>query len=259
MLGWFISLCVVFSFGNIQRTRFLFPAYPLLAAFYAALLVPLVGHGKGLASSVLRYMEWIALVTCVLFGLALAVAGMFIDTRLIGGGILALFAAAVLFATLFRRRGIYSLVTISLCIILLSSISENIISRVIYNSPAPHVVRTIREHVKGPIEIAAVDLSGWYVAQIYVLSGGHMTVTMLEPDTSLDKLKQYKFIILSDSSKEKIVLVGYSVQECGYSYKRIHFKIRFLRGIRSVGDLRSLISGLQQRYYLLIKSASPQR
>jgi 4-amino-4-deoxy-L-arabinose transferase-like glycosyltransferase len=259
LLGWFISLCVVFSFGNIQRTRFLFPAYPLLAALYAGLLVPLAGHGKGLSSSVFRYIEWTTMVTCALFGLALAVAGMFIDARLIGGGIITLFAVAVLYVTLFRKRGIYSMVTVSLCIILLSSISENFVSRVIYNSPAPHVVRTIREHVKGPVEIAAVDLSGWYVAQIYVMSGGHITVNTLEPDTSPDKLKQFQFIVLSEPYKETFNLAGYSVQECGYSYKRIHFKICFLWGIRSIGDLRSLISGLQQHYYLLTKSASPQR
>jgi 4-amino-4-deoxy-L-arabinose transferase-like glycosyltransferase len=259
ILGWYISLCLIFLFGNIDRARFLLPAYPLVSALYAALLVPLASYGKGLSSSVLRHIERITLTVCLLFGLALAVAGMFIDALLIAGGILTVLVAAVLYATVFRRRGIYGLVTVSVCIILLFSITENFVSRVIYSSPATHVVRTMREHVKGPIEIAAVDLSVRYLPQINVLSGGQITVYVLESDMMPDKLKQFKFIVVSETFKKTYNPDGYTVQECGYSYQRRQFKTRSLLRIRTVGDLRRLILGLQQRYYLLIKSESPQR
>ncbi|OGP52473.1 MAG: hypothetical protein A2Y65_05960, partial [Deltaproteobacteria bacterium RBG_13_52_11] len=257
ILGWYISLCVVFSFGNIQRTRFLFPAYPLVSALYAALLVPLASHGKGLSSSVLQHIARITLAACFLFGLVLALAGIFIDMRLVVGGVLTMFAVAVLYATLFHRRGIYSLVMVALCIIITFSVTENFISPVIYNSPAPRVVQKVREYTQGPIEIAGINFDDTFRAQIYVLSGGHIKVINLKGSITPDTLRQFRFIILDKSITQKPMFDGYAVEECGYSYEK-DFKIRSLWSIKTVDDLRSLIFGLQQRYYLMIKSESPQ-
>lgn len=84
-----------------------------------------------------------------------------------------------------------------------------------------------------------------------------MKVNLLkEEDITPDKLKQFQFIILSEQFKEKINLNGYSVEECGYSYGG-QFKVRSLWSIRKIDELRTLLSELQQRYYLLIKSALP--
>jgi hypothetical protein len=257
IVGWYLSLCLIFSLGNIQRTRFMFPAYPLVSALYAALLVPIVRQGKGLSASILQYLEWIILGACFLFGLLLIMVGIFIDMLLVIGGILTIFVVAVLYATLFRRGRIYTLVTVSLCIILIFSVTENFMSRVIYNSPAPQVVQKVREHTQSQIEIAAIDLSISYRAQIYVLSGGYVKVDMLQPDMILDKLKEFQFIVLSERSKEQLNLEGYSVEECGYTYKEKHFKTRSLWSLRTVDDFRALHSQLKQRYYLLIKSESP--
>ena len=259
ILGWYLSLCLIFSFGNILRTRFLLPAYPLVSTLYAALLVPLARRGKGLSASVLRLTERITLVVCFLFGLTLTVAGMFIDTWLMLGGMLTLCVGAVLYATLFRWRGVESLVMVSLCLILFISITENFINRAIYDSPAPRVVDTVREYTHGSIEIAAVDLFRHYNAQVYVLSGGNIRVNMLQDNITLDTLRRFRFILVSEQFKEKVVLDGYAVEECGYSYKEQHFKFRSMLGIRSVGDLRALIDDFKTPYYLLIKSESPQQ
>jgi 4-amino-4-deoxy-L-arabinose transferase-like glycosyltransferase len=259
ILGWYLSLCLLFSFGNIQRTRFLFPAYPLVSALYAALLVPIIRQGKGLSASILQHVEWIILAICFLFGLALTFAGIFIDMRLVIGGILTITVSAILYAALFRRGRIYSLVTVSLCIILILSVTENFISRTIYNSPAPQVVHKIREHGENPIEIAAFDLPVEYRAQISIFSGGNITVDMLLPGGIIrDKLKEFQFIVLSQRAKEQLNLEGYSAQECGYSYKKRHFKFRSLWSIRTIDDLRTLISEQKKHYYLLIRSESSQ-
>jgi 4-amino-4-deoxy-L-arabinose transferase-like glycosyltransferase len=258
IVGWYLSLCLVFSLGNIQRTRFMFPSYPLVSALYAALLVPLVRQGKDLSASILQHLEWIILAACFMFGLLLVLAGIFIDMRLVVGGILTIIVVAILYATLFRRGRIYSLVTVSLCIILIFSVTENFMSRVIYNSPAPLVAHKVREHAQSQIEIAAVDLSISYRAQIYVLSGGCVRVAVLYPDMILDNLKEFQFIVLSERSKEQLNLKGYSVEECGYTYKDKRFKTRSLWSLRKVDDLRTLISEQKKHYYLLIKSESSQ-
>jgi hypothetical protein len=246
----------MFSLGNIQRTRFLLPAYPLVSALYAALLVKIVSQDKGLSSAILQHIKRIVLAACFVFGLCLVLAGIFIDMRLVAGGILTIFAVAVLYATLFRRNNIYGLVMISLCIILIFSVAENFMSRVIYEPLSSRVVDKIREHTRGPIEIAAGGLDSDYYSQIYVLSGGLITVYTLQPNMNLNKLREFQFIVLSELSNEYFPLEGYSVYECGYSYKRKHFQVRSLWNIRTVGDLRSLISEQKEHYYLFTKSES---
>ncbi len=259
ILTWYLSLCLIFSFGNILRTRFLFAAYPLVSALYAAMLVQIVSQGKGLSSSILQYIKWIMLATCFLFGLCLVLAGIFIDMRLIAGGILTIFSVAVLYATLFRRNNIYGLVMISVCIILIFSVAENFVSRVIYAPPASCVADKVRDYTQDPIEIAAIGMPlSHYQTQIYVLSGGSITVKELDDDSiAPEKMKQFQFIILSEPFKGKINLAGYSMEECGYTYEG-RFDAHSLWSIRTVADLHKLLSQFKQHYYLLIKSQSSQ-
>jgi 4-amino-4-deoxy-L-arabinose transferase-like glycosyltransferase len=256
ILGWYLSLCLIFSFGNIQRTRYLFPSYPLVSALYAALFVTIANKGKGLSTSILKHIEWIILLVCFLYGVLLAVAGIFIDKILLAGGMLTIFVVAVLYATLFRRSSISSLLMVALCMILLFSVSENFTNPVIYNPPAPQVVHKIRKYVHVPIEIAAVDLNPKDCGQIYVLSGGNIKVNFLTNNIALDKLKQFEFLVLSGPFKEKLDLDRYFVEECGYTYKK-HLKIRSLLSIRNVDDFRIFISQSKKRYYLLIKKVAP--
>ena len=251
ILGWYLSLCLIFSFGNIQRTRYLFPSYPLVSALYAALFVTIVNKDKSSSATVLQHIERIILLACFLFGLLLILSGIFTHMLLVWGGVLTIVVVAVLYATLFRRGGIFGLLTVAVCIILLFSVIENFTSPVIYNAPAPQVVHKIRKYVHVPVEIAALDLNPKDCGQIYVLSGGNIKVNFLRNDIALDKLKQFDFLVLSSEFKDKLDLDRYFVEECGYTYRKL--KVHSLLSIRKVDDVRALFSQAKKRYYLLIK------
>ena len=82
---------------------------------------------------------------------------------------------------------------------------------------------------------------------------------MLADNVASDTLRQFRFIILSEPVRKKIILNDYTVEECGFFYERKSFKVRSLWQIRTADDCRILLSRLKKRYYLLIKSEPPQR
>ncbi len=256
IIGWYLAYYVIYSFGNIQRTRYFFPTYPLISALYAALLVAIADRGH--ASSPLRMIERVIILACLAGGCLLALAGLFIDIRFVIGGLILVCVAAALYIFLPRRNAVFGLATVAVCLIMFSSVTENFISSVIYNPPAPCVVDRVRECTRGPIEIAAIGMPpSHYQTQIYVLSGGSITVNELDDSTTPEKMKQFQFIILSGPFKGKINLAGYSMEECGYTYEG-RFDAHSLRSIRTVADLRELASRFKQHYYLLINSQSSQ-
>ena len=256
IVGWYLTYYVIYSPGNIQRPRYFLPTYPLLSALYAALLVAIAD--RGYSSSLFRTIERGIILGCLSGGCLLALAGLFIDIRLVVGGLISIFVAGALYVSLSRRNAVFGLVMVALCIILAFSVTENFISPVIYNPPEPRVVNRVREYTQGPIEIAAIGLlPGHYQAKIYVLSGGSIKVNDLGNNITSEKMKQFQFIILSEPFKEKINLDGYAMEECGYSYEG-RFTVRSLWSIRKIADFRVLLSRFKQHVYLLIKSESSQ-
>jgi 4-amino-4-deoxy-L-arabinose transferase-like glycosyltransferase len=254
IVGLYLTYYVIFSAGNIQRTRYFFPTYPLIAILYSALLVFIAKRGH--VSSLLRTIERWLMLTGLSGGCLLALAGLFFDIRLAVGGLIAIFVSAALYASLSRRSAVFGLMPVALCLIMLFSVSENFVRPVFYNSPAPLVVKKVREYTQGPIEIAGIlyYTDPRYIAQIYVLSGGYVKVDTFDESIASDKLKQFQFIILPEPVKDKINLDEYSVEECGYTYKEgVHFKVRSLWSIRKIDDIRALLSEFQQPYYFYAK------
>lgn len=254
-LGWYLFLCLTFSFGNIQRTRFLFPAYPLVSALYAAICI-YVAKDNGTVWSVIHQIPRLLLWACIFWGLCSFAAGIFIDRILILGGITAVVVAAAISAAPFHDGHRSFVLKISLYIILIFSLTANFICRVVYDSPAFKAVKIVRQYREGPVEIAAINIHGHYRAQINVLSGGLIRVQMYSEAANAKSLEGFPFIIISEGALHEMKdfpLDAYEVRECGYTYDRERFKISSLRVIRTFDDARRLLVHWQKRYYLLIK------
>jgi 4-amino-4-deoxy-L-arabinose transferase-like glycosyltransferase len=255
VIGWYLTFFVIFSFISVQRARYFLSTYPPISALYAALFVTIAG--SEISSSLFCKIERGIILACLLGGCLLALAGLFIDIRLVVGGLISIFVTAVLYAFLSRRSAVFGLVTVALCTILAYSVAENFISPVIYDSPALQVVKKVREYTQAPIEITELGLLPTYFAsQIYVLSGGSIKVYHLG-GSIIPERKQFQFIILSEPFKEQLNLDGYAVEECGYSYVG-RFPVRSLWSIRKIADFRALLSRFKQHYYLVIMSESSQ-
>jgi 4-amino-4-deoxy-L-arabinose transferase-like glycosyltransferase len=254
--GWYLIFCVIFSFVSVQRMRYFLSAYPPISALYAALLVPIAG--RGLSSFLFRTIERVIMLACLAGGCLLALAGLFIDMRLVVGGLIAFFVTAALYAFFSRRGAVSGLATVAFCMILAFSVIENFITPAFYNSPAPRVVRTVREYTQAPIEIAELGLPpGYYESQVSVLSGGSIRIYHLGGSIIPEK-KQFQFIILTEPFRKMLNLDGYTVKECGYFYEG-RFAVRSLWSIRKIADFRALLSRFKHHYYLAFKPESSQR
>lgn len=254
--GWFLTLFLVFSGGNIQRTRYLLPAYPLLAVLFSALLMRIINHGRSF--KFIQRIHRLILLAGLLGGALLALVGGFIDMRIITGGIILFLVTLSLYVVSLRRNLFFCLVTIAFFMIMTFSFFDIFIRPVFYISPAPRIVkRLLDDNKQKRIKIVSVGLPHRYVGQIRVISGGRIEIEILPDNFQTEKLKQFPVIILSEPYKERWNPRGYSVEEYGHSYKK--WQSHYIWKIKKPSDLFTLISQMKNRYYLAVRTHFPKK
>lgn len=97
VFGWYAVLLAVFSLGNIQRGRYLFPSYPLVAGALAAFVFGTLDAGRGarvLGVCARAFASVVALAACALVWAGWRTG----ETSAAGGLALAIAAAGALFS-----------------------------------------------------------------------------------------------------------------------------------------------------------------
>lgn len=255
IFGWYLTLFLVFSGGNIQRTRYLLPAYPLLSVLFSALMMKIINQGRSF--KLIRKIHRLILLAGLCGGALLTLVGGFVDLRILAGGIISFFVTLALYVASLRRSLIFGLVTIALFIIMAFSFIDIFIRPVFYISPAPRVVQILLDNRQEKIKIASAGLPHRYVGQIRVISGGLIEIEILPDNVKAEKLEQFPIIILSEKYKERWNPRGYRVEECGHSYKK--WKSHYIWNIKKISDLSTLISQMKRRYYLAIRTHFPPK
>ncbi|MGD9729338.1 MAG: ArnT family glycosyltransferase, partial [Nitrospiraceae bacterium] len=137
VLGWLLVNVVIFSFGNLMRSRYLLPTYPLTAVLLADLLA--YGFRAGMIASLLeRPIRWL-LIGGAGAGLIVAAAGLRVDMSLFAGGLFFAAFMAGLYVLSCRRRVISPLVALSLTIMTSFGVLEQAIKPVFITSPAGEI------------------------------------------------------------------------------------------------------------------------
>ncbi|MGE0276282.1 MAG: ArnT family glycosyltransferase [Nitrospiraceae bacterium] len=218
VLGWLLVNVVIFSFGNLMRSRYLLPTYPLTAVLLADLLA--YGFRAGMIASLLeRPIRWL-LIGGAGAGLIVAAAGLRVDMSLFAGGLFFAAFMAGLYVLSCRRRVISPLVALSLTIMTSFGVLEQAIKPVFITSPAGEITGRLLQLDPLPARIAAVDVRQSMSNLIRLLSGGRLIVEEFRQGADPQTLQQFPVILGSERIRDAMAgLNDYSIEECGAAYE----------------------------------------
>lgn len=255
VLGWLFVSVVIFSLGNLMRSRYLLPTYPLTAVLLADLL------RQCLRSSVAvhlleRTVRWIV-IGGASAGIIVAAAGLRLDTSMLAGGLLFAAFALALYSMTFHRRLVPVLIALSLAIMAAFGTLEQAIKPVFLTSPAGEITRRLLELDPLPSRIAAVDVRQSLSNLIRLMSGGRLVVKEFRSETNPDSLRTFPVILGSERVRQTL---GDSAQggieECGVAYAPP--PIKAIWAWLTTGDRTRLMDTERTPYYLMRRHEAVQ-
>jgi 4-amino-4-deoxy-L-arabinose transferase-like glycosyltransferase len=210
LFGAYVVLLLVFSLGHAHRSRYLLPAYPLLAVGVAALLVHWLEEPSGARrlSRAAAALLWAAMAG----GALILVFGFLVHTRIFLGALL--FEALAIRLYVWGREWPPAARLVSLGFVGLAglALAEIAVRPVFTASPGPALARRLElEDVRG--RVAAVGAERDLTAQLPVLSGGRVTVDALPRDAPPEQWAAYPAVIFRDGAPARAV-------ECGFAFRR---------------------------------------
>jgi hypothetical protein len=223
-LGWCVALMVIFSIGNMTRPRYLLPAYPLLAAWLAALLVS-AARSDG-ARRVLR-RTGVSILTIMLAVCLLCIAvGLRLDSRLTLFGAVWIAATLGLYAWSRRRDGAVPFVAAGLLVLLLPVGYDLWVRPILGVNPTSVLAARLGAPDLAGREVVAMGVPGRQLAQVRVLTGGRVLPRAVEARTgsppTLPSSDPRPVYVLDSGARAWFDATGYRVEACGYSYRKVN-------------------------------------
>lgn len=252
VLGWLFVNVVIFSLGNLMRSRYLLPTYPLTAVLFADLLRECL-RSSAAAHLLERTVRWIV-IGGASTGIIVAAAGLRLDISMLVGGLLFAAFAVALYVMTFHRRLVPALIALGLTIMASFGTLEQAIKPVFLTSPAGEITRRLLELDPLPSLVAAVDVRQSLSNLIRLLSGGRLVVQEFRHDVTPETLQQFSVVLGSERTKE--ALAGsrdYLIEECGAAYGPPNMKAIW-EWIRT-GEKPDAALTDQTTYYLIRKGA----
>ncbi|HEX2056331.1 MAG TPA: glycosyltransferase family 39 protein [Nitrospiraceae bacterium] len=218
VLGWLLVNIVIFSLGNLMRSRYLLPTYPLTAVLIADVLAQCLRE-RSAAFSIERVIRWV-LIAGAGAGIIVVAAGVRLDESLLlgGGSLFALFIGTLSVVT-FRRRLVPTGVAFGLAIMAAFGTLEQAIKPLLFTSPAEAIIHRLLNLDPPPSRIAAVDVRQSLSNLIRLLSGGRLIVREFPHGATAEALEQFPVILGSKRTKEAFATSqDYAAEECGATY-----------------------------------------
>lgn len=247
VLGWFLANVILFSLGNLMRSRYLLPTYPLLAVLLADMLM--LSLRTSTFHAVTRTIRSVMLAALGL-GLFVAAIGGRLDLQVLLGGVLFAGVTGLLYIAAFRRIALPALVALSLTVIAAFATLEQFIKPVIITSPARDITHRLLELQPIPQPIAAIDVRPSLVNQIRLLSGGRVVLQEIRIKTDPYTLRQFPLVLGSERVRQTLGdSAQRDIEECGATYAPP--TIAAIWAWLITGDRESLTNTERTSYYLI--------
>ncbi len=223
ILAWFLMLLVVFTPGNIQRTRYFITAYPLLSALCAAVVLRIVDQPAApVVHPAHRTARWIYTGTTGL-GILILVIGCLIDVRLAAGGIMLTLFSLVLRHLTFRTgvSPLSELLGLAALIMVMFATLEIFLRPVFSVSPAAVIAERLASEgqIHHPREIAMAGLSLNYSSQLRVTSRGRIEPILLPLPVSPEQLDSYQAVVCTPEVLDQWRPKDRLTEPCGFFFE----------------------------------------
>ncbi len=249
--GWYLLLLVLFLSGNINRTRYLLPAYPGIAILAAGLML----HFEEEEQRFSRAAGWLFRAMLIVGGVAallLIPLGTMIDLRIVVCGAL---LAAISFCFLrfaLRKRSIPVLVGMGVYLLLVFAAAEGLVKPVFSVSPAPAFWNCLKGEARNGVRhVATAWVDDQYAGQLRVLSHAQLDVESNFEGSLPPDILQRPVLILSEKAKAALDLSGYTVRQCGHIYRNL--TPADVLEIMREGNNRESESRVRMQYYVALK------
>ncbi|MCI0748464.1 MAG: glycosyltransferase family 39 protein, partial [Verrucomicrobia subdivision 3 bacterium] len=246
VLGWYVLVFGIFSFGFMRRTRYLLPTYPGLAVMIGALLVVLMQHAK--AEEWVRRLSVAILAVGIVFGLGMAVMGLRLDWRLaLAGGIVAGSAGGVV-AWMRNCDALSSMAGLGAWVIVVAPLVTGFARPVFTPNYAADLTRELSAQTAPGQAIVALGVRAELVSQIRLLSAGRLEPKAYATEAWPAGIPGGAVCVVAEDGRERLAAAGYRLTLAGYRAKGVRASDVW-RAWRS-GQREELFSRKQQNFYV---------
>lgn len=246
-VGWVLFLFVIFTCGNIQRTRYFLPAYPFLGLLYALPLLEGAGDHKsgwvpGVAIKIAYGIAGVAAIALGVFALQIA-------SRLAVAGImLAACAGALMFAST-RLQPAIQIAAASAYIVLLFAVDLFLITPNFTFSTAPDITRRLIAETNQQLVLPMAGMDVGEASQIRVLSAGKINPYIVA-DTECDTaIKVHGRVVCTETVLKAWQPTGATVEHCATGSTR--WKLRDYMALWRAADRHAFFVSKRVPYYLV--------
>jgi hypothetical protein len=216
--AWFTLLLAIFVWGSDVRTRYLVPAYPLLAVFVAPLARPMLSR-RGIRS-VWAVICFVVTGVLIVGGLALVVIGTTIHWKLAVAGTLFIVAAAAAFLVRKQTQHRFSPVVMGMVFMAAAAIPRGFVLPVFDFNPARHLTACILGEAPHEKTVTLWSLErANFLRQLFTVSGGRILVRHFKRGGLPDQLERRPLVLLTRNQKESYNGTDYVIEPCGAIFR----------------------------------------
>lgn len=214
--GWFLLLLVIFI-GIIDcRTRYLIPAYPLLAAWLASLFAAFYQHHHFVRFW--RYLSWVVVIAAALLGTLLLWLGLTLDHQIL---IAVLIIAAGIFLSWYlgQKWGgpMPIFFPIGLLLLVLYSSFQAFVIPTFGFKPAHQIVScSVGDNKNTGQTTIWSHHSADYLRQLYTVSNGRLRVRFFSDTITPIDLETGALAVLTQTEKHLFAHDQFDIEPCGY-------------------------------------------
>lgn len=215
--GWFVFVALIFSTGNMYRSRYVAISYPMLSILFAALLADLLERAP-FERLLARVFRGLAVVTSGLGGL-LALGGAFVGAPIAAAGLLIAAFSAFLWLVLRRRDAAAYPVALAGVPLVGFFVAELLLRPFFTASPTQALAERLLRAPGPPPRVYAWNMGESLQSQVRVFAGGRIAVDAIREAGQIPAPADAP-ILLSEEEKKSWPATGYVLEQVGFSSGR---------------------------------------
>ncbi|NLH74126.1 MAG: phospholipid carrier-dependent glycosyltransferase [Verrucomicrobia bacterium] len=249
-VGWVLFLFLIFTCGNIQRTRYFLPAYPFLGLLYALPL--LEGADDHKSAWVPAAAIKLAYAIACIGGIALGILGHQIALGLAIAGIILAACAGVLMLASTRLEPAMQITAAAAYVVLLFAVDLFLITPNFTFSTAPDITQRLLAEAKQQLVLPMAGMDVGEASQIRVLSAGKIQPYIVADNECDAAIKAHGQIVCTETVLKTWQPTGATVEHCATGSTR--WKLRDYLALCRAADRHSFFVSKRVPYYLVTRS-----
>jgi 4-amino-4-deoxy-L-arabinose transferase-like glycosyltransferase len=245
--AWCGLLLIVFIGGTDIRTRYLIPAYPLLAILMGGLLAISI---QSVRFGTIWKWFWVFLLTLfILVGVILLAVGLVLDWRIVAAGAVILACLGALIWSGMRTQWLFSPLRMGVMLIMVFAVVRALVLPVFEFAPSHALADCIQSTETDTGQVIVWSKKRYnHTRQLYTLSKGHIRMRYAPRGIAPENLDNRSLVILTEKERRKVTTEHYAIEPCGAVFRQPSWKALWPALI--TGDKKNVFAILQENIYL---------